>query len=393
MPKLYGEQLSRLALAQRTGSLSQFAGVRLFEFADGSERGVRALDFRTGTGLRFTVLVDRAFDIGDCEYKGAAIGWHSPTGFRHPGLHEYEGENGLGWLRSFSGLLATCGLDHILGRTTENAEHYGYPARTSVTHSLHGRISTTPGRLLAYGERWEGDECILFCEGLMQQSAVFAEDLHLIRRIESRVGSNEITIHDRIINHGFSRTPHMLLYHIDLGYPLLSEGARYVAPIREVIWAAHEQHYREQNVGYRSFPAPQAGFREQVWEHKMAADPNGIVPVAVLNEQFDNGKGLGFLVEVNQSEFPCQLEWQHFKEGAYTIGIEPTTHHVLGKRAEVEGGEVLWLEHGEERNYHTRLTVLDSRESMRLVEERIRQIARQPEEDFPTPTGNWWNLR
>ncbi len=51
--------------------LSQFAGVRLMTLGDGVERGVRMLEFRTGTGLRFTVLVDRALDIADCEYRGA----------------------------------------------------------------------------------------------------------------------------------------------------------------------------------------------------------------------------------------------------------------------------------------------------------------------------------
>jgi hypothetical protein len=39
---------------------------------DGVERDVRMLEFRTGSGLRFTVSVDRAFDIADCEFKGQA---------------------------------------------------------------------------------------------------------------------------------------------------------------------------------------------------------------------------------------------------------------------------------------------------------------------------------
>ena len=112
--RLFGQTLSRRQVAERCGSLSQFAGVRLMTLGDGVERGVRMLEFRTGAGLRFTVLVDRAMDIAECEYKGQAIGWHSPTGFRHPGLHEYEGEDGLAWARSFSGFLVTCGLDHIL---------------------------------------------------------------------------------------------------------------------------------------------------------------------------------------------------------------------------------------------------------------------------------------
>jgi hypothetical protein len=102
---LFGRTLTRWQIAEHCGALSQFAGVRLMTLADGVERDVRMLEFRTGSGLRFTVLVERAFDIADCEFKGQAIGWHSASGFRHPALHEYEGEQELAWARSFSGLL------------------------------------------------------------------------------------------------------------------------------------------------------------------------------------------------------------------------------------------------------------------------------------------------
>ena len=74
MVTLFGETLSRRALAERNGSLSQFAGVQLSTLGDGVERGVRRLEFRTGTGLRFTVLIDRAMDIAECEHAGRAIG-------------------------------------------------------------------------------------------------------------------------------------------------------------------------------------------------------------------------------------------------------------------------------------------------------------------------------
>src|SRR3546814_1303560 len=119
MVDLFGRRMSRRAVAAHRGALSQFAGVRLMTLGDGVERGIRMLEFRTGTGLRFTVLVDRALDIADCEHKGRAVGWNSPAGFRHPGLHDYEGEGGLAWLRSFSGLIVTCGLDHILFMRSE----------------------------------------------------------------------------------------------------------------------------------------------------------------------------------------------------------------------------------------------------------------------------------
>ena len=145
-----------------------------------------------------------------------------------------------------------------------------------MTHSLHGRVSTIPARLTGYGEAWEGDRCILWAEGIVQQSAVFGEDLHLIRRIEADVGGHEIRIRDRVVNHGFSRTPHMFFYHVNVGYPLLDEGSRYLAPIRDVVWAAHAgARYRAQDVGYRIMSAPRLDFVEQVWQHEIAADDGG----------------------------------------------------------------------------------------------------------------------
>ena len=73
---------------------------------------------------------------------------------------------------------------------------------------------------------------------------MFAEDLHLHRRIEADVGGGEIRITDRVVNHGFRPTPHMFFYHVNLGYPLLDEGARYLAPIEDVVFAAHAERTR-----------------------------------------------------------------------------------------------------------------------------------------------------
>jgi hypothetical protein len=386
MVELYGRTLTRRQVAERSGMLSQFAGVRLMTLGDGVERGIRMLEFRTGTGLRFTALVDRALDIADCEYRGQAIGWHSPSGFRHPGLHEYEGEGGLAWARSFSGLLLTCGLDHILFMNEVLADNYNYPAKKTVSHSLHGRISTIPARLTGYGESWNGDECVLWAEGIVQQSAVFGEDLHLIRRIEADVGGNAIRIADRVVNHGFAPTPHMFFYHVNVGYPLLDEGSRYLAPIRDVVWAAHAgADYERQAVGYRTMPGPRENFREQVWQHELAADLSGLSPVALVNDRL----GLGFEVATRKDQLPCLYEWQNFQAGNYALGIEPSTHHVLGNLAARERGEMIWLEHAESRSYDAVFRVLDGKDAIAAAERAIRGIAVQPDEDFPAPSGDF----
>lgn len=85
MVDIYGQTLSRRELAERAGLLSQVAGVRLSTLSDGVERGIRMLEFRTGSGLRFTVLVDRAMDIADCDYRGLGIAGTLPraTAIRH----------------------------------------------------------------------------------------------------------------------------------------------------------------------------------------------------------------------------------------------------------------------------------------------------------------------
>jgi len=389
MVQLYGKHYSRRDLARRSGLFSQFAGVQLSTLADGVERGVRCLEFRTGTGFMFKALVDRAFDVSHCEYRGAAIGWHSPTGFRHPGLHENNDEGGLGWLRSFSGLNVTCGLDHILFMDDDPAGHYHYQHRKTVSSSIHGRIANIPGQLVGYGETWDGDECTLWCEGLIRQSVVFGEDLHLIRRIEAKVGESAFTLKDRVVNHGFYRTPHMLLYHINISHPVLDRGARYLAPIRHTIWAAHAQELRKQGVGHRNLPEPKSNFHEQVFEHAMAADGDGQVPVSIVNPDFDRGRGIGFLVEVNQREFPYMFQWQNFQEGQYAIGIEPSTNHVLGKPFARERDELIWLEHGEERRYTTRFQVLEDREQIAAAEARISAICSATVDDYPAITDRW----
>lgn len=385
MPRLYGKMLSRRDLAAHSGALSQFAGVRLSTLGDGVERGVRQLEFRTGSGLRFTVLVDRAMDIAECEHNGRAVGWHSPSGFRHPGLHDYEGEGGLSWFRSMSGLLISCGLDHILFMHDDPAGHYHYAPREKISSSLHGRIGTIPARLTGYGERWEGDRCILWAEGIVQQSTVFGEDLHLVRRIEADVGGNEIRLHDRVVNHGFYRTPHMYCYHINVSHPVVAEGSRYVAPVRDVIWAAHADSYTAQNTGYRRFPAPIANFHEQVWQHDMTPDGDGRVNVAIVNEEI----GFGFEVETQKHQFPAMFEWQNLHAGHYAVGIEPSTNHVMGKDFARDRGELIWLEHGEERRYDSIFRVLPDADTVADAVRRIEGICRQPDEDYPIPSGNF----
>jgi hypothetical protein len=136
-------------------------------------------------------------------------------------------------------------------------------------------------------------------------------------------------------------------------------------------------------------PAPRLDFHEQVWQHELAADGNGEVPVALVNDRLN----LGFEVVTRKDQFPCLYEWQNFQSGQYALGIEPSTHHVLGNLAARERGEMIWLQHGEERAYDSTFRILDGAESIAASEKRIAGLARQPADDYPQPSGNHLPIR
>lgn len=346
--KLWGEEIERGELLRRVGGLEQVAGVRLVTLGDGTERGVRVFEFRTGTGFAFEVLVDRAFDIGRCELAGKALGWESGLGYGGPWFAEHEG---LGWLRNWGGgLMTTCGLDHALFMAEDTAEHYNFPAKPTESFGLHGRISNRPAKLAGYGQRWDGDECILYAEGEVLQASVFGEHLLLRRRIEARVGESRLTIHDEVENVGWNPTPHIFLYHVNVGFPVVDEGAELLVPTRSV---SPLGDYTAD--GYRTLDAPKSGYVERVFLHDVIAEADGSVPVGIVNR----ARGFGAYEVFNNKQLPIHFVWRMLGEGTYVVGIEPCTIRPAGRLDARERGELIILAPGEKREYDLELGALD----------------------------------
>lgn len=356
MPEIFGQSFDRRELARHLGDTSQAFGIDLVTCADGPERGLRLLRLRTGGGLEAEILVDRAMDVGAMSLFGVPMGWRSGNGFRHPWLHEHDAEGGLGWLRSFSGLVNTCGLDHIMGMAEETAEHFNYPYRAKVSHGIHGRVAFTPARLDGYGARWDGDACTLWAEGTVRQVTMFGENLELRRRIEAAVGGRSLTITDRVTNLGFRTTPHAMLYHVNLGWPVVAPEARLVMPLERTVFFAHDPHATA--IGPVEQAPPQAGFREQVYEHALTKAADGGVTVMLANPAFaglPGSRGLGFVMSYDARAMPAFYQWQNLHEGDYVIGIEPATCHAGSREDWKKRSEMIWLEHGEHRDYRLEL--------------------------------------
>src|SRR3546814_19990883 len=60
--------------------------------------------------------------------------------------------------------------------------------------------------------------------GVIKQAQPLGAQLTLRRTIAGRLGEAVIRIDDEVINTGNIPAPHMLLYHMNLGWPLVDEG-------------------------------------------------------------------------------------------------------------------------------------------------------------------------
>ncbi len=373
MPEIFGERFTRRELARHVGDFDQVFGVNLLTHGDGAARGVRVLQFRTGSGLAFDVNIDRCMDLASLDFHGVPIGWRSPTGPRSPWLHEPDSELGLGWLRSFSGIMNTCGLDHMMGPSEETAEHYNYPYRSKVRHTIHGRAAYTPARLKGYGVAWDGDEALLWAEGEIRQATMFGENLLLQRRIEAEVGGDKVSVIDKVTSLGFYPTPHLMLYHMNFGWPVVSGSTRLVAPITATPYTAHDPNATE--IGAIEQAPPQTGFGEQVYMHEVMQEADGTVPVSLINKDFQ-GQGLGILMEYDGKALPALYQWQNLQEGNYVIGLEPGSAKAGSREDWKARGEIAWLDHGESRSYRLNLTPFNGAGSCSAVQARIESVGR-----------------
>lgn len=366
MPQLFGRYYTRTELMKRIGHLSQIGGVQLLAAEDGPARGVRYLEFRTGTGLHFKVAVERGMDIGYCEYAGQSLAWIPSTAL--PGPWYFEQQHDFGWLRTaLGGFNNSCGMVHIGNPETADVSHYHFPARSQETYGVHDRMALLPGQIMRYGERWEGDECILEAEGRIIQAQAYGENLVMTRRYTARLGESRFFMHDEIENAGWLPTEHMLLYHINIGFPVVDEASEFIAPVIKPPSIPDGLPMSDANA-YNYFVAPQKDWLLQGFELEMASEADGSVPLAIVNTE-----NFGVYVIYNQKQMPKYLEWRMMGEGQYAVGIEPCTN-TFGRKIARDLGQLIVLQPGDKRTYELEVGVLDGPEAVATFRDRVRRL-------------------
>ena len=227
--KMFKAEIPKRELLRRVGNLAQVGGVELLSHEQGYARGSRFLDFRTGSGFRFSVNVDRGMDPGYAEFCGASLAWLPPKIFPSPAFWENDDH---AWVRFvLGGLCNTAGLVTIGNPQTVDVSHFKFHSRDNDRYGTHDRVAILPASHFNFGERWEDERCFLWAEGTVRQEIVYGENLLLTRRYETELGTSSFTLRDVVRNDGFYPTPHQLLYHFNHGFPLVDDGAHSTARV------------------------------------------------------------------------------------------------------------------------------------------------------------------
>lgn len=338
------------------GDFSQVFGIKEYVLAGGKAQGVKAFDIKTGSGLEFTVLADRCLDISGLSFKGTNCSYISKTGVVAP---EYYEENEVGFLHSFTaGFLTTCGLRNVGSPCEKDGEPF----------SMHGRIANTPGEEVSATTGWVDDVPVLTISGKMREARVFGENLVLGRKITCKYGENKITIENTVENLGFRKEALMLLFHFNMGYPLLDEDSVLVTPTEKLTPRDPEAEIGKTKYNQSQPPTP--NYQEQVFYHQLKADRNDATCVALINRNLE----LGVAIHFNKHQLFNFTQWKQMGEGEYVLGMEPCNCYVGGRVDSRNEAVLEYLEPGEIRKFDLTVEILNGVKEIDVLIESINKL-------------------
>lgn len=307
------------------GHESQLCSVEEVRLQGGKGDGMRLIQIRNASGLEVTISADRAADISRVIFKGDNMGYFSPCGYVAPAYYD---KDGIGFLKSFTaGFLTTCGLTAV-GNPCEDA---------GEELPLHGTIANTPAEHVSWEEK--GDEIIVRAE--VRDCRIFSHKLVMNREITIGRDKNTLRVKDIIANEGDTESPLMLLYHMNMGYPLLSEES--VVEIDSVKVVARNAHAAEDLETWNRMLPPTPGFEEQCYYHTF--DETG--RASIKNPRI--GKEVEIRFDPSSLDHFC--EWKMMGVHDYVLGLEPGNCSADGRDVMRKRGELKFLKPGEAKEY------------------------------------------
>lgn len=339
-------------LRKYVGTIQQLAYAREITYQEGRAKGMNAVEVCCGQ-MTYTVMADKCLDISELRYKGINISFISKPGLT--GRCHYD-TNGAEAQRSImGGLFFTCGYENICPPCTDEG----------VNYPMHGRMRTTPAEHLCSDAYWEGDKYHIVVSGEMREAELFGENMQLRREIKSVYGEKTIYLKDEITNCAFREEPMLLLYHFNMGFPLLDKSAELVLPSKEVT----PRDMLSDAANWSTMSEPIDNLPEQVFTHKLATDEAGNTFCAFINPDLN----IGFMLEFNTEFLPKFMEWKSMASGDYVLGMEMANSNVLGRLEQKKEG-LPKLSPGERRIISIKGTILDGIDEIKNVKEKAKLL-------------------
>lgn len=307
------------------GTQEQISGVEMHRLENGKGAGMRLAQVRNGLGLEFTVSQDRCADIPRLSFMGRNMNFFASCGYVAPAYYDDRDDK---FLKGFTaGFLTTCGLTTVGTPAVENGEEL----------PLHGTIGNTPAEYLRY---WETDSEIVL-EAEMRDAYAFGRRMYLIRRIVCSKAENTLRIIDRVENRGGSEQPVMILYHINTGYPLLSEKSEVYIPSVKI--TPRTPKAAENIDTCLQMLPPQPDYEEECFFHEFEKEGKAML----YNPDIDLGLAITFPIDtLNQL-----CEWKMMGNKEYVLGLEPGNCSPDGRAAMRAQGKLQTLKPEESREF------------------------------------------
>lgn len=279
----------------------QARGAEVYRLQGGKGDGMRFLYVRNGKGLELWISLDRAADMNRVIYKGLNMGYMAPCGNVAPTYHDPVG---MGFLKSFTaGFFTTAGFDGAGGPCEDEGEQV----------PLHGNISHVPAELNGIDETEDG----LVIRTTVRDCRIFGRRMVLRRNYTVSYTEDTFTVTDTVTNEADGKAPFCLLYHCNMGYPLLSENSVVRFPNTK-IWAS-TQGAKDNIDTALIMEKPQQGYTERCYFFDMIEQADGNVHAGIYNPDID----AGVVYSYDKKELPCMTEWKMMGRRDYVLGIEP----------------------------------------------------------------------
>lgn len=327
--------------ATRAKSAGGTFAVQRYRFTSGKRADTELVVVDSGK-VRAAICPTRGLSLWKANIDGLDCSWKSPiAGPIHPQYVPITDSNGLGWLDGFDELLVRCGLQSFGAPDFNDKGQLKYP--------LHGRIGNQPA--VNWSVHLDAEHSLLELRGEVHETRFLQFNLRMTVNYRFAFGQPSIDVVDTVKNASDTATTMQLLYHVNIGSPLLESGATMHCASKRIV--ARDKHAADDLATRQTYLPPTPGYVEQVYFSSPTAGPDGWATALLVSKN----RSRGFAVHYKPETLPYFSQWKNTVGAAdgYVTGLEPGTGFPNPRTFEEEQGRVVPLAAGKSVEFHVRL--------------------------------------